>query len=181
MPHLSSESLTRAREIVDLYPQRRSALIPLCHLAQEQDGWLRPEAIEEIAGLLDVTPAEVLGTASFYEMFKLEPAGRYVISVCTNVACMLAGAYDLLAHAEERLGVRAGGTTPDGRFTIEDVECVAHCDHAPCVQVNSRYFGPLDAGGFDRLVDSLERGELEGDVPPHGTLVRVRRTKGLMA
>src|ERR1700684_2930084 len=101
--HLTPEVLARGREIVALSPKPRSALIPLCHLAQEMDGWLRPEAMEEIAELVGVTPAEVRGTATFYDMLDTEPAATYRVSVCTNVACLLDGALELLAHAEERL------------------------------------------------------------------------------
>jgi NADH-quinone oxidoreductase subunit E len=176
---LSADNLARARELVSLYPEPRSALVPLCHLAQAQDGWLTPEAIEQIAELVGVTPAEVRGTASFYDMLHLEPVGRYLVGVCTNVACLLEGADDLLEHAVRRLGVRPGGTTEDGRFTLEELECVAACDRAPCVTVNWRFFGPLDGEGFDRLVEDLRAGRLDADVPRHGVLSRVPRDGGL--
>ncbi|HET6873344.1 MAG TPA: NAD(P)H-dependent oxidoreductase subunit E [Acidimicrobiales bacterium] len=171
--------MARAKETIGLYPEARSALIPLCHLAQEQDGWLTPEAIEHIAELLGLTPAEVLGTASFYDMLHTEPVGRYLVSVCTNIACLLAGAEDLLEHAERSLGVSVGGTTGDGLFTLEDAECLAACDVAPCLQVNHRFFGPLDGPAFDRLVDDLGAGRLDDTVPRHGVLSRVRRDGGL--
>ncbi|MGA2521046.1 MAG: NAD(P)H-dependent oxidoreductase subunit E [Acidimicrobiales bacterium] len=177
--HLSPDTVARAHDLIALYPHPRSALIPLCHLAQEQDGWLRPEAIEEIAALVGITPAEVLGTASFYEMLHTEPVGTYVVSVCTNIACMLRGAYELLDHIEQSLGVRTGGTTPDGTFTLEDAECIADCGRAPCLAVNHRFFGDVTPESFDRLADDLRAGRLADDVPPHGTLVRVRRTGGL--
>ena len=112
--HLSADIVARARELIALYPEPRSALIPLCHLAQEQDGWLTPEAMVDIAGLVGVTPAEVRGTAVFYDMLHTEPVGRYVVAVCTNIACLLGGAAELLEHAEDSLGVGAGGTTADG-------------------------------------------------------------------
>lgn len=86
--HLDDDVVERAHEIMSLYPHKRSALIPLCHLAQEQDGWLTPEAIDEIAELLGITPAEVSGTASFYDMLHTEPVGNYLVSICTNIACM---------------------------------------------------------------------------------------------
>ena len=178
---ISPEGLERAREVIALYPEPRSALIPLCHLAQGELGWLTPEAMEDIADLVGVSAAEVRGTASFYDMLHTEPVGRHVIAVCTNIACMLGGAYELLDHVEERLGVRVGQTTPDGEFTIEEAECLAGCDTAPCVQVNHRFFGPLDAEGFDRLADDLVSGALTDTVPPHGTLCRVRREVGLCA
>lgn len=175
MARLTPDNVQRAKDLMALYPQQRSALIPLLHVAQEQDGWLTPEAVEHVAELLGLTAAEVYGTASFYDMLFTEPVGRYLISVCTNMACMLNGAYELLEHAEERLGIAPGDTTPDGAFTLEDVECIAYCGGAPCLAVNWRFFGPLTRDDFDRLVDDLRAGRLAGDVPPHGTLSRVRR------
>ena len=179
MSHLKTEIRQRAEELVALYPERRSALIPLCHLAQEQDGWLRPEAISEIGELCGVTAAEVKGTATFYDMLHTEPVGRYVVAVCTNIACLLGGALELLVHAESTLGVRAGGTTPDGVFTLHEAECLADCDKTVCVQVNHRYVGAQSPETFDALLDDLRAGRLDEAVPPHGTLVRVRRSVGL--
>jgi NADH-quinone oxidoreductase E subunit len=167
--------LSRAKELVSLYPDPRSATIPLCHLAQEQDGYVSDEAMAHIAELVGSSAAEVQGTASFYDMLKLEPVGRYVIGVCTNIACMLRGAYEVLEDAEKVLGIPVGGTTEDGLFTLEEVECIAHCDHAPAAQVNYRYFGPLDDESFRSLIARLRDGELDDEVPPHGTLIRVRR------
>ncbi len=173
-----------AREILARYPKPKSAMIPLLHLAQEQEGWVTPDAMTEIAGLTGTTPAEVLGTGSFYEMFKFHPVGKYVVNVCTNVSCQLLGGEELLEHAESTLGVRAGGTTDDGLFTVEDVECVAACTEAPCFTVNYRYFHRADAGTLDEVVadiragrSPLERGAAgdRGDLPEHGTLGRVRQ------
>jgi NADH:ubiquinone oxidoreductase subunit E len=150
-------------------------------MAQEQDGWVTPEAMEHIAELLDLTPAEVLGTASFYDMLFLEPTGRHLVAICTNIACLLNGGYELLEHAEEKLGIKAGATTPDGKFTIEEVECIALCGQAPCLAVNWRFFGKVTNEGFDHLVDELAAGRLEQEIPPHGTLCRTRRAVGLVA
>jgi NADH-quinone oxidoreductase subunit E len=177
--HLSAEVRTRAEELLELYPHPRSALIPICHLAQEQDGWLRPEAIAEIAELVGLAPAEVLGTASFYDMLHTEPVGRYLVAVCTNIACLLRGAYELLEHAEEHLDIRTGGTTADGMFTLEEAECLADCGRAPICQVNHRFFGDLTPQSFDTLVAELRAGRHDAEVPPHGTLIRVRRQGGL--
>jgi NADH-quinone oxidoreductase E subunit len=177
--HLAPDVMARAREIVALYPHPRSALIPLCHLAQEQDGWLRPEAMAEIAELVGITPAEVLGTATFYDMLHTDEVGRYVVTVCTNIACMLRGAYELLEHAEQTLGIRTGASTADGDFTLEDAECLADCGRAPCLQVNHRFVGNVTPESFDRLVVDLRAGRLDDDIPRHGTLVRVRRSGGL--
>jgi NADH-quinone oxidoreductase subunit E len=175
MARLEGEFLARAEELVGLYPDPRSATIPLCHLAQEQDGYLTTEAMAHISELVGTTAAEVQGTASFYDMLKLEPVGRYVLGVCTNIACMLRGAYEVLEDAEELLGVPVGGTTPDGLFTLEEVECIAHCDKAPAGQVNYRYVGPLDRKELATLLEALRDGRLAEEIPPHGTLVRVRR------
>jgi NADH-quinone oxidoreductase subunit E len=177
--HLSEEIVERARQLIALYPHPRSALIPICHLAQEQDGWLTPEAVDEIAELLGIAPAEVVGTASFYDMLHTEPVGDYLVSICTNIACMLRGAYELLEHAEEHLGIRTGGRTSDGTITLEEAECLADCGRAPCLQVNHRFFGNVTNGDFDQLTDDLRSGRLTDDVPKHGTLVRIRRSGGL--
>jgi NADH-quinone oxidoreductase subunit E len=179
--HLDAELRQQAEQLVALYPEKRSALIPLCHLAQEQDGWLVPEAVSEIAELCGVTAAEVRGTATFYDMLHVEPVGKYAVAVCTNIACLLGGALELLEHAEATLGVRAGGTTRDGVFTLHEAECLADCDKTPCVQVNHRYVGAQTPASFDALVDDLRAGRLSDTIPNHGTLVRVRRTVGLQA
>jgi NADH-quinone oxidoreductase subunit E len=181
MARLTPENVQRAKDTIALYPEKRSALVPLLHLVQEQEGHLAEDAMGHVAELLDLTSAEVYGTASFYDMFFTEPVGKYLVSVCTNIACLLAGGYELLEHAEERLGVKAGGTTSDGEFTLEEVECLALCGQAPCLTVNWRFFGDVDDERFDSLVDQLRAGRLADQVPPHGTLSRVHRTVGLTA
>jgi NADH-quinone oxidoreductase subunit E len=178
---LSPDNEQRARRLVALYPERRSALIPILHLLQEQDGYLTADGMGHAGELVGLTTAEVRGTASFYDMFHTEPVGRYVVAVCTNIACMLNGAYELLEHVEERLGVAPGGTTADGNFTLEDAECLALCGNAPCLTVNWRFFGDVDPPRFDQLADDLVSGRLDDEVPVHGTLNRVQREVGLLA
>lgn len=175
MSRLSDHNVIVAKDIIRRYPRPKSALIPVLHVAQEQDGHITTEAMEHIAELIGITPAEVYGTASFYEMFKFEPVGRYCINVCTNISCQLLGGWELLEHAERRLGVKSGSTTADGLFTIEDVECIAACTEAPALQVNYRYRYRVTDGDFDQLVDDLRAGRLDDDIPPHGTLARVRQ------
>lgn len=176
MSRLSDHHVLVAREIIARYPRPKSALIPVLHLAQEQEGHLTTDAMEHIAELIGVTPAEVYGTATFYEMFKFEPVGTYCINVCTNISCQLLGAWELLAHAEQRLGIKSGSTTDDGMFTVEDVECIAACTEAPALQVNYRYRYRVTNADFDQLVDDLRGGALDGEIPKHGTLARVRQT-----
>lgn len=175
MARFTTANVVIAREIIGRYPRPKSALIPLLHLAQEQDGYVADDAMEHIAELIGVTPAEVLGTCSFYEMFKRERVGRYVVNICTNIACQLNGGEELLHHAEETLGIRSGGTTDDGLFTLEDVECIAACTEAPCLQVNYRYEYRLENGDFDDLIADLRAGA-RPDIPAHGTLARVRQS-----
>jgi len=176
---LNPDNLAHAEELIALYPQRRSALIPILHLLQEQDGYLSEDGMAHVAELVGLEPVEVRGTASFYDMFHFEPVGRYLVAVCTNIACMLRGAYELLEHVEQRLGTGVGGTSSDGLFTVEDAECLADCGRAPCLQVNHRFFGDVTAERFDALVDDLTAGRLDDVVPHHGTLARVWRQGGL--
>jgi NADH-quinone oxidoreductase subunit E len=184
MPRLTPENERLAREIIDRYPVPRSALIPLCHLAQEQDGWLTDDAMTHLAELVGITPAEVLGTASFYEMFKRHPVGTYHVNICTQLPCMLLGADELLEHASKTLDVHPGQTTSDGMFTLEGAECIAACTEAPCLQINYRYFHRVSNDDFDQIVDDLRRhgrttvptrSNDTGDIPPHGVLARVRQ------
>jgi len=174
MSRLSPANVELANEIIARFPRPKSAMIPLLHLAQEQDGYVTQDAMAHIAELVGTTPADVYGTASFYEMFKFHPVGRYCINVCTNISCQLVGAWDLLHHAEEKLGIKAGSTTDDGTFTLEDVECIAACTEAPALQVNYRYEYKVTPESFDTLVGELAAGR-RADVPPHGTLATVRQ------
>jgi NADH-quinone oxidoreductase E subunit len=178
---LRNDLRQRAEELVALYPRKRSAMLPLLHLAQEQDGWLTNEGIAEVAELTDTTPADVRGTASFYEMFHLEPVGKYMVSVCTNIACLLQGGEEMLEHASTSLGCAVGSTSDDGLFTLEEAECLADCNIAPCIQVNHRYVRTTTPETFDALVAELRDGKRDHDIPAHGTLIRVRRSGGLRA
>jgi NADH-quinone oxidoreductase subunit E len=176
MPRFTTENAAIAAEVVARYPLPRSAMIPLLHLAQEQDGYLTEEAMEHVAELVGTTAAEVLGTASFYEMFKLEPVGEYLVNVCTNISCLLMGGEELLHDLERKLGIKAGSTTPDGKFTLEDVECIAACTEAPCLQVNYRYFHKINHTEVSTLIDELRAGQRDREVPKHGVLSRVRQS-----
>ena len=178
MARLNETNVRLAKEIIGRYPRARSATIPLLHLAQEQDGYVTNEAMQHIGELVGATSAEVYGTASFYEMFKFEPVGRYLINICGTMSCALMGAEDLMHHAEETLGVHLGGTTADGMFTLERAECQAACTEAPCLQVNYRYRFRVSPKDFDALVDQLRSGELNEEIPAHGTLARVRQQIG---
>lgn len=175
MARLSDENLSLAAEIISRYPRPRSAIIPLLHLAQEQDGYVTESAMRHVGELVGATSAEILGTCSFYEMFKRHEVGRFLVNVCTNISCQLVGGEELLAAFEDALGITAGETTPDGMFTLEDVECIAACTEAPACQVNYRYFHRLDPADVAQLLADLRDGALDDDVPDHGVLAFVRQ------
>ena len=175
MSRLSDSNVALARQIIGRYPKKKSALIPLVHLSQEQNGYVTEDAMRHVAELVEVTPAEVYGTASFYEMFRFEPTGRYLINMCGTMSCALLGANELMHHAEHRLGVKAGSTTADGMFTLQHAECQAACTEAPTLQVNYRYRFRVTPADFDQLINDLSAGKLASEIPPHGTLGRQRQ------
>jgi NADH-quinone oxidoreductase subunit E len=175
MSRLSDANVALAREIIARYPKKKSALIPLVHLSQEQNGYVTEEAMRHVAELVDVTPAEVYGTASFYEMFRFEPTGKFLINICGTLSCALLGANELMHHAEHTLGIKAGSTTDDGLITLQQAECQAACTEAPTLQVNYRHRLRVTPADFDQLVDDLRSGKLDGEIPPHGTLGRNRQ------
>ncbi len=144
-------NLARAREIVAQYPYAKSAILPLAHLAQDQDGWLSPEAMEEIAALTGETTAIVQGTCSFYTMFKRRPCGRLIVSVCTNVTCLVTGGPEILEHLED-----AYATDPD--VTVEEVECIAACGGAPSMQVNYEFHERLTPESAAAVVEEYKTG-----------------------
>ncbi len=138
--------------------RQRSAVIAGLRAAQhENDGYLTPELIEAVAEYLDLQPIQVHEIATFYSMFETTPVGRHSVSVCTNVSCMLRGAEDLVAHVENKLGIRTGESTPDGRiFLKREEECLAACCGAPMMMVDHRYFENLTTADVDRILDELE-------------------------
>ena len=175
MARLNDANVRLAQEIIGRYPRRRSATIPLLHLAQEQDGYVTNDAIRHIGELVGATSAEVLGTCTFYEMFKMEPVGKYLINICGTMSCALMGAEELLHHAEHALGIKPGATTPDGLITLERAECQAACTEAPCLQVNYRYRLRVTPDDLDTLIGQLRSGALDAEIPAHGTVARVRQ------
>ncbi|MFN2389608.1 MAG: NAD(P)H-dependent oxidoreductase subunit E [Actinomycetota bacterium] len=158
-PVLSEELRREADAIVAKYPHARSAALPLLFLVQSAEGYLSEAGMREVAEILGLTPAEVLGTASFYSMLKRRPQGDYLLSVCRNVSCTHLGSRAVIRALEERLGIVAGEVTPDGRFALEAAECLATCDGAPAMQVNYEDFYALSPEDAVSVVDRLERGD----------------------
>lgn len=136
MSDWSETTLERAQEIIARYPDKRSAVMPLLYLAMSEEGWLTEKGMEEVGLLVDMTPAQVQAVASFYTMYKRERTGRYLISVCTSISCMLLGADDVMAAVEDESDVPHGETDPEGVLSVEHAECIGACGGAPALQVN---------------------------------------------
>lgn len=155
---LSSELRAELDELVTHYPERRAALIPALHRAQEENrGWLSPDLLEELAAYFELEPVEVFGVATFYPMFKLEPVGEHVINVCHNISCSLRGAEGLLRRVCELTGARVGlgGRSRDGRFTVLRVECQGACANAPMFEMDGEYHEDLDPDKVERILSPL--------------------------
>ena len=151
----SSEQLAEVRRLQSLYPDTRGALLPVLHMAQDTFGYIPLEAEEYVAGLFGLSPAHVHEVVTFYTLYFREPKGRHVVAVCHNLSCHLAGAPEILAHVKRRLGIEAGETTPDGRVTLQAVECLCACEAAPMMQVDDRYELHLTAEKVDRILEAL--------------------------
>ena len=148
----------RIQEVAAGYPESRSAVLPGLRLAQEEHGWLSPEALREVADALDLTPAYCKAVASFYDMFHLQPVGQHLVEVCTNISCALVGAQQVLEAFEEELGVKAGETTEDGTVTLRALECAGGCGWATVVAVDHRYREPVKPEDVPAIVQELRSG-----------------------
>jgi NADH-quinone oxidoreductase subunit E len=150
------ETLDLVDRIKSRYPagKQKSALLPVLHIAQaENGGWLSSEIMEYVASLLEIQPIEVFEVATFYSMFNLKPVGNCVIEVCQTGPCWLNGSDEIIAHFEKRLGIKPGETTPDGKFTVKTVECLAACGNAPVIQVGTEYHENMTVQKADDLLE----------------------------
>lgn len=153
------ERLAKAQEIIARYPEgkQKSALLPLLHLLQEQEGWTSEAGMDYVAELLNILPIEVYEVASFYTMFHLEPVGKHVIEYCRTGPCCLMGGEEVFAHLKNRLGIKAGETTADGKFTIKEVECLAACGWGPVFQIREKYYMNLTNAKVDEIIEELSK------------------------
>jgi len=154
-PEFSAEQLGEVRRLQGLYPDKRGALLPVLHLAQEVFGHVSLEVEEYVAGLFELSPAHVHEVVTFYTLFFQRPPGRHVVSVCHNLTCHLLGSKSIVEHLTRRLGVEVGETTADGRVTLLTVECLCACEQAPMMQVDERYEGLLTPEKVDRILEGL--------------------------
>lgn len=155
---LSADALAAIERECSKYPAewRRSAAMAALRIAQDELGWLSRETMDFVAGLLGMRPIEVYEVASFYSMYDLKPVGRHKINVCTNISCMLCGSGEIVSHLESKLGIKLGETTPDGRFTLKEVECLAACGGAPMMQIGGTYHENLTPARVDQILKELD-------------------------
>jgi NADH-quinone oxidoreductase E subunit len=153
----SAQSKARVDKALAQYPTKQAALLPVLHIAQDEFGHLPDDVLELVARTLELAPAHVYGVITFYTMFHREKHGRNELMVCTNVSCMLRGAYDMLAYLEKKLGIKAGETTPDGAFSIVEEECLAACANAPMMICGNEYFLDLTEKKLDTIIDDLRK------------------------
>jgi len=154
--NVSDKLVTEVHKLRRQYPQSKSVIMDALRIAQEEHaGWLPPEALREVADALEVTPAYCLSIASFYDMYHLEPVGRHLVEVCTNLSCALVGAQAVLDAFAEEIGVRPGETTDDGGISLRAIECAGGCGRAPVVVVDHRYHEPVHAEDVPRIVEEL--------------------------
>jgi NADH-quinone oxidoreductase E subunit len=153
---LSESTHQQIQLLIGKYPKKRSALIPSLQLAQKETGYLTSDAMQEIAGIFELSPNEVYEVASFYTMLYKKPVGKYVIQVCTNISCMLCNAEQIVDHLTKRLGIKLGETSPDKKYTLVEVECLGSCGTSPVVQINEDYYEDLTPEKLDRILDSLK-------------------------
>ena len=156
---LSADSRADIDRWVAKYPpeQKQSAVMAALRIAQEQNGgWLTNELIEAVATYLDMEPIAAYEVASFYSMYELKPVGRHKICVCTNISCMLCGSDGVVSHLENRLGIKLGETSGDGRFTLKEVECLGACVNAPMFQIDKQYYENLTPEKIDAILDALD-------------------------
>ena len=158
MPNVLSKKFYDAmKKLEPRYPNKVALLLPALHKAQEENGWLPPEVLDEVAEYIGIHPAQVREVASFYTMYNLKPVGKVHVKICTNVACMLRGADRLVEFCERRFGIRCGETTTDKRFTLDEEECLAACGTAPAMMLNDDYHENLDINRLEEILSQVEQ------------------------
>ena len=157
---LTEAGIARIEELCKEYPNKKSALVPALYVAQrEYGGWLPRESRVEVAEVLELPESHVFGVSSFYSMFYRKPVGKKLVQVCTTSPCALRGACEIVEVFKKKLGIEVGQTTPDGEFTLMEVECLAACHEAPMAQINEDYYFQLDEAKVDEIITALQKGE----------------------
>lgn len=152
---LSPQSMTRVKEVMAQYPNKQAALLPILHIVQEEKGYIPEELEADIAEIVEVPVVIVREVLSFYTLFNRQPVGKFHVQLCRTVSCTLCGYLDILKNIKEKLGIEVGETTPDGKYTLNVVECLAACETAPMMQINDKYYGNLTPQRIDEILSSL--------------------------
>ena len=155
----SPETAARFDKLATIYPVKRSALIPMLLYAQDEVGYVSDEVVAELAKRLDLLELDVRNVLSYYSMLRTKPAGKYNVQVCTNISCMLRGGYEILDHCKAKLGIGHKGVTPDGTFSLEEVECIGACCWAPAIQVNYDFHDNLTTIKVDDILETYRNGQ----------------------
>ncbi|NOZ12403.1 MAG: NADH-quinone oxidoreductase subunit NuoE [Acidobacteria bacterium] len=157
----TEQDLKEIEAICHRYPDRKAATLPTLHFAQKKFGYISDDAVRVVAESLGLPVAHVLGVATFYTMYNKKPVGKYHIQVCTNISCALLGSREIFRHLSRKLGIKAGETTEDNLFTLQEVQCLGSCGTAPTIQINEKYFENMTVEKVDKLVESLKKGEID--------------------
>ncbi|NLH62030.1 MAG: NADH-quinone oxidoreductase subunit NuoE [Ignavibacteriales bacterium] len=152
----SEENLQKIASVQKNYPDKRSSIMPVLYIAQEQNGWISHEVMAEVAHLLEITESEVYGVVTFYTMYHKKQVGKFHLQVCTNVSCMLRGGYDIWNKIKDKYNLEDGGVTQDGKLSLEEVECMGSCGTAPMIAINEDYFENLTPEKVIEIIDSLK-------------------------
>jgi len=160
---LTDAQCRQVKEIIGRFPHRRSALLPALHLIQHEKGHIDGDDLKELSALLKLPVSEVFSVATFYHMFTDSPRGRYHIKACRHMSCSRRGAEDILAKIREKTGMEKGNISPDGLFSLEQVDCLGYCDHSPVISVNDRFIEGLSMKRVDEIVESMMRGGGDGE------------------
>lgn len=165
-PVLSPEVMEEIQRVINQYPEgkQKSAILRVLHIVEEEaGGWLSPDTMDMVAGMLNIESIEVYEVATFYTMFNLHPVGKYVLEVCRTGPCMLVGSDDIISYIEKKLNIKVGETTSDGMFTLKTSECLGACGYGPMLQLGERYHEYLTPEKVDQLLDACRRGEIKGN------------------
>jgi NADH-quinone oxidoreductase E subunit len=155
-PELTDQTKKKIEEVVLHYTNKEAALLPVLHLVQHEVGFISQQEEKQVAQLLGIKPIKIRQVVTFYTMFNQKEMGKYHIQVCSNLSCSLLGADSLIDHLKQKLGIEVGDTTSDKKFTLTTVECLGACEQAPCMMINFDYYGNLDKGKIDNILDNLE-------------------------
>ncbi len=155
-PEVTEDTKKKIEKIIARYPKKQAAILPVIHVIQREKGFVSENEEIWIADLLEINPVRVREVVTFYSMLSQKPLGKYHIQVCSNLTCSLRGAETLIDYLSEKLGIRPGETTEDGKFTLTTVECLGACEQAPSMMVNDDYYGHLDKEKIDKILDELD-------------------------